>query len=324
MSAAPLIEIHGLQKRFGSVDVLNSLDIEILEGEIFGFLGTNGAGKSTTINILTSQIVADAGWIKIAGAPASSETNRMIGLAPQDIALYPRLTVQENLHFFAGVYGLIGASRRRHVDRVLDLMELRSVSSIEVEKLSGGWQRRLNLAVALVHQPRIVVLDESTVGMDVEARFKMWEVIRVLKSESVTVVLTTHLMDEAEALCDRIGILHDGRLAAVGTMDELRAVIPAVQLAEVECSDMQLLTRRAEATNFLTRHHAGRLTLLLPEQFPIRGLIDRLAPVEIQSVRLRTISLSDVFLEIASTKTGVQQHRSDAGASREASVGDAK
>lgn len=300
MHTAPLIEIHGLQKRFGSVEVLNGVDVDILEAEIFGFLGTNGAGKSTTINILTNQILADDGTIEIAGMPVSNESNRLIGLAPQDIALYPRLSVRENLRFFAGVYGLNGAARRRHVDRALDKMDLRSVSSIVVENLSGGWQRRLNLAVALVHQPRIVILDESTVGMDVEARLLMWETIREMKTEGVTVVLTTHLMDEAEVLCDRIGILHNGRIAALGTMDELRSVVPAVQLAEVECSDTQLLMRRAKASNILTRNHAGRLTLLLQEPLTIRGLIDRLAPLEVQSVRLRDISLKDVFLEIAS------------------------
>ena len=301
MDTAPIIEIHGLRKRFGSVEVLNGVDVDILEAEIFGFLGTNGAGKSTTINILTNQIVPDDGTIDIAGMPVSDETNRLIGLAPQDIALYPRLTVRENLRFFAGIYGLIGGARRRHVDRILDVVELRSESSTAVEKLSGGWQRRLNLAVALVHQPRIAILDESTVGMDVEARFRMWETIRALKTDGVTVVLTTHLMDEAEALCDRIGILHNGRIAALGTIDQLRAIVPAVQLAEIECSNMQLLMRRAKASNFLTRHHAGRVTLLLPEQLTIRDLIDRLEPLDIQSARLRDISLSDVFLEIAST-----------------------
>jgi ABC-2 type transport system ATP-binding protein len=301
MSAVPLIEIDRLQKRFGTVEVLKGVDVDILEGEIFGFLGTNGAGKSTTINILTNQITADSGTIKIAGMPASTESNRLIGLAPQDIALYPHLSARENLNFFAGVYGMRGAARHRHVARVLDGLELRSMSNIEVEKLSGGWQRRLNLAIALVHQPRIAILDESTVGMDVEARFNMWDTIRALKTDGVTVVLTTHLMDEAEALCDRIGILHDGRIAALGTMDELRDVVPAVELAEVECSDMQLLMRHAEASGFVTRHYAGRLTLLLPKQLTIGDLIERLAPLEIQSARLRAISLSDVFLEITST-----------------------
>jgi ABC-2 type transport system ATP-binding protein len=233
--------------------------------------------------------------------PASDETNRLIGLAPQDIALYPRLTVRENLCFFAGIYGLFGGIRRRQVDRILDVVELRSESSTVVEKLSGGWQRRLNLAVALVHQPRIAILDESTVGMDVEARLKMWETVRALKTDGVTVVLTTHLMDEAELLCDRIGILHNGRIVALGTMDELRAIVPAVQLADIECSDMQSLMRRAEASNFPTRHHAGRVTLLLPDQLSIREIVDQLAPLDIQSARLRDVSLGDVFLEIAST-----------------------
>ncbi len=129
----------------------------------------------------------------------------------------------------------------------------------------------------------------------------MWESIRALKVEGVTVMLTTHLMDEAETLCDRIAILHEGKIEALGTMDELRAIVPAVEMAEVECSDMPALKRRAEAIGFSTRVYAGRLTLLLPERFTIRDLIERLAPLEIRSVRLRAVSLSDVFLEIIST-----------------------
>lgn len=301
MSTGPIIEINGLRKRFGTVDVLRGVDVDIIEGEIFGFLGTNGAGKSTAINILTNQIAADHGAINIAGVPVSPASNRLIGLAPQDIALYPHLSARENLSFFAGVYGMRGTARRRRVAQVLDGLGLHSVSNIAVEKLSGGWQRRLNLAVALVHQPRIAILDESTVGMDVEARYKMWDTIRALKTDDVTVVLTTHLMDEAEALCDRIGILHDGRIAALGTLDELRVIVPAVELAEVECSDMQLLVRHAEASGFATRHYAGQLALLLPQRLTIRDLIERLAPLEIQSVRLRGVSLSDVFLEITSS-----------------------
>jgi ABC-2 type transport system ATP-binding protein len=290
-----------LQKHFGAVEVLKNVDVDILQGEIFGILGANGAGKSTMINILTNQITADGGAIEIGGVPASTETNPIIGLAPQDIALYPHLSARENLSFFAGVYGLRGVSRRQRVNRVLDELELRSVSDIEVEKLSGGWQRRLNLGVALVHQPRIAILDESTVGMDVEARFKMWETIGSLKTNGITVVLTTHLMDEAEALCDRIGILHEGRIAALGTMDELRGVVPAVELAEVECSDMKALMLHADACGLATRLYGGHLTLLLSERLTIRDLIERLGPLEVRSARLRAVSLSDVFLEITSS-----------------------
>ena len=309
MSVLPLIRINHLMKHFGAVEVLKGVDVNIFENEIFGFLGTNGSGKSTTINIMTNQITADSGTIEIAGQPTSSETNRMIGLAPQEIAIYPHLSVYENLNFFAGVYGLSGGARRRSVDQILDRLNLRTVRRKEAATLSGGWQRRLNLAIALVHQPKIAILDEPTVGMDVEARFQMWEAIRALKAEDVTVILTTHLMDEAETLCDRIGILHEGEIAALGTMDELRVVVPAVEMAEVECSDMEALKRRAEAIGLTSRVYAGRLTLLLPERFTIRDLVERLAPLEVRSVRLRNVSLSDVFLEIVSTSVSKMNQR---------------
>ncbi len=301
MSASSMIAINGVSKRFGAVEVLNGLSVDVLEGEIFGLLGSNGAGKSTTINILTSQIVADAGTIEIGGQPVSADTNPLIGLVPQDIALYPHLTVLENLSFYSGIYGLNGQTRRRQVERVTEKMELGSVSHVAVEKLSGGWQRRLNLAVALVHKPRILILDESTVGMDVEARLKMWETIRSLTSDGTTIVLATHLMDEAEALCHRIGILHEGRIAALGTMDELQNEVPAAQLAEVEVSDSRLLRDRTKASNIQTRFHAGRTLLLLPERLTLRDLIDRLAPLEIQSARLREVALGDVFLEVVTS-----------------------
>lgn len=304
MADSPLIHIEGLRKQFGAAEVLKGVDVDIAEGEVFGFLGSNGAGKSTTINILTSQIAADGGTVLVAGEPPGARTNRAIGLAPQEIALYPHLTVRENLNFFAGVYGLRGSERRQGVARVLDRLALLPEGGKTVETLSGGWQRRVNLAVALVHRPRIAILDEPTAGMDVEARFQMWETIRGLRAEGVTVVLTTHLMDEAEELCDRIGILHEGRIAVIGTLDELRNSVPARGLAEIECSDRDALLRRADAEGLATRTYAGHLTLLLGEPLSMRDLVDRLAPVEITSVRLRPVSLSDVFLEVISDKTG--------------------
>lgn len=303
MSAVPVITIRDLVKRFGAVEILRGVNVDIFEGEIFGFLGANGAGKSTTINIVTNQITADGGAVEIAGQPTSKETNRMIGLAPQEIALYPHLSVRENLNFFAGVYGLKGGERRRQVAHILDGLNLCSMSENSASTLSGGWQRRLNLAVALVHRPRIAILDEPTVGMDVEARYEIWETIRALKHEGVTVVLTTHLMDEAEALCDRIGILHNGKISALGTMDELRAIVPAIELAEVECSDNQALRIHADALGIATRIYAGQLTLLLQKRLTMRELIEQLAPMEVRSVRLRAITLSDVFLETVSTHT---------------------
>lgn len=298
MAPAPIIRIERLTKRFGRKEVLRGVSLDIFEAEVFGLLGANGAGKSTIIKIVTNQTRADDGAVEIGGQPPSGETNRMIGLAPQEIAVYPQLSVRENLAFFARAYGLTGAQVRRNVNRTLDEVHLRSIGGQRAATLSGGWRRRLNLAVALVHDPRIGVLDEPTAGMDIEARQQTWEVMRGLRSREVTVVLTTHLMDEAEAVCDRIGILHEGRIAALGTLAELRTIVPAVELAEVESADSSALQRRAAAAGFATRVYAGRLTLLMQERLAIAEIIARLAPIEIRSIRLRSISLGDVYLEV--------------------------
>lgn len=300
MSAPPVFSVRDLRKRFDGTVVLDGLTIEIPEGEIFGFLGGNGAGKSTAINIVTNQLGADSGDVEILGLPPGVAANRLIGLAPQEVALYQQLSVIDNLRFFAGAYGYVGRAKRAYVDRVVEMMDLHSVRNIPVENLSGGWSRRLNLAAALVHRPRIAILDESTVGMDVEARFRTWQTVRRLKTDGVTVVFTTHLMDEAEAVCDRIGILHEGKLAALGTMKQLRRIVPASQLADVECDDTHALVRCAEAAKVPVRDKAGRLTLFLPKRTSIRDLVEQLTPVEIRSVRLRDVSLGDVFLEICS------------------------
>jgi ABC-2 type transport system ATP-binding protein len=292
-----MITLRGLEMSFGSRRVLRGLYLTVGEGEVYGLLGNNGAGKSTAINILTGLLQADAGEALVAGGPLTPATRTWTGVAPQEIALYPHLTCRENLLFFAGVYHLRGSARRRRVDDVIRIMELGDHASTPVAALSGGWQRRLNLAVAIVHGPRVLILDEPTAGLDIQTRHNLWASIRRFAREGTSVLLTTHMLDEAEILCDRVGILHAGRIVREGTVDGLWQSVPAAELAEVEAEDDEALLARARSLRIPTRRYGGQLTLLLPSPTTLAALVQRLDGVAVRSLRLRPIGLTQVFLE---------------------------
>ena len=220
------IQAVGLTKKYKGVTAVDGLDLSIRSGELFSLLGVNGAGKTTTIKMLsclTQPTSGDAllGGMSIKKDPAA--VKRIIGVSPQETAVAPNLTVRENLELMCGVRGY---SRARSRERAAELSEefgLGEVSGRKAGKLSGGWQRRLSIAMALTGQPEILFLDEPTLGLDVIARSELWDTVRCLKGKT-TVVLTTHYMEEAEALSDRIGIMRGGRLLALGTVGELKAL----------------------------------------------------------------------------------------------------
>lgn len=220
------IQAVGLTKKYKGVTAVDGLDLSIRSGELFSLLGVNGAGKTTTIKMLsclTQPTSGDAllGGMSIKKDPAA--VKRIIGVSPQETAVAPNLTVHENLELMCGVRGY---SRARSRERAAELSEefgLGEVSGRKAGKLSGGWQRRLSIAMALTGQPEILFLDEPTLGLDVIARSELWNTVRCLKGKT-TVVLTTHYMEEAEALSDRIGIMRGGRLLALGTAGELKAL----------------------------------------------------------------------------------------------------
>ena len=301
-----MIVMRDTEKSFGARRVLAGLDLSVQEGEVYGLLGNNGAGKSTTINILTGLLGSDAGEVSVAGQPPSAEVRTLIGVAPQEIALYQHLTLRENLRFFGGVHRLRGSTLTRQVDRVIQTLDLSEYGDAPVSTMSGGGQRRVNLAVAIVHAPAIVILDEPTAGLDVQARYEVWEFVRLLRSEGTTVLLTTHMMDEAEALCDRVGILHGGRVLREGSVDALCREIPAAELAEVDVEDIALLLSRANALGISVRRYGSRITLLLPAKTTLADLIGQFQRVPIRSITLRPVGLHQVFLELTQAeKVGV-------------------
>lgn len=221
------IETKGLTKRYGDTAAVKSLDLTVRQGELFALLGVNGAGKSTTIKMLSCLVRPTAGDALLLGHSIltdSSAVKRLINVSPQETAVAPNLTVQENLELMAGVYG--AADSAAQAADMRERLGLDEVARRRAKALSGGWQRRLSIAMALISQPEILFLDEPTLGLDVLARRELWAVIRALKGHTTT-ILTTHYLEEAEALADRVGIMAGGELRAVGTPEELKAMTGA-------------------------------------------------------------------------------------------------
>ena len=216
-----MLRLMNLQKSFGAIRAVDGLSLEVRRGEIFGLLGPNGAGKSTTISMCIGLIEPDSGSVEIegAGSPREARARRHLGLAPQSLALYDDLTAEENLIFFARLYGV--ASPRKRAAELLELIGLSGRGGDRVKGFSGGMKRRLNLAVALVHEPELVLLDEPTAGVDPQSRASILDLVRTLAARGVTVVYTTHYMDEAQRVCDRVAIVDRGKLLALGTVEEL-------------------------------------------------------------------------------------------------------
>ena len=221
---ANAIEVRGLVKRFGAFVAVNHLDLSIRRGELLSLLGPNGAGKSTTLRILTTLMPPTEGSVVIGGFHVPRENDRikpLLGLAPQEIALYERLSPRANLRFFARLYGMWGRELEQRILEVLESVELTDKVDQPVDTLSGGQQRRVNIAAALVHDPEVIFLDEPTVGLDPVTRAAIWKILERLKARGKTLVLTTHYMDEAEILSDRVAIVDHGQLLVVGTTAEL-------------------------------------------------------------------------------------------------------
>lgn len=215
-----MLQIKEVRKRYGPTVAVDGISLSVRAGEVFGLLGPNGAGKSTTIAMAVGLLRPDSGDVAIEGlgSPADPEVRRAIGLAPQTLALYDDLTGAENLSFFGSLYGIGGAALAGRVDAMLEFVGLADRRKHKVKTYSGGMKRRLNLAAALVHEPRILFLDEPTAGVDPQSRNAIFENIRELQRRGLTVIYTTHYMEEAQRLCDRVGVIDRGRLLAVDTV----------------------------------------------------------------------------------------------------------
>lgn len=275
-----MLALRGLRKSYGgAAPAVDGLRLEVRTGEVFGLLGPNGAGKTTTVSILTGLLVPDEGTVDLLGlgSPTRPEVRARLGLAPQALALYDGLTGEENVALFGRLFGLEGERLRERVKAALDFVGLRDRGKDAVAAYSGGMKRRLNLAVALVHDPDLVVLDEPTVGVDPQSRNLILENIRALRAAGKTVVYTTHYMEEAERLCDRVGILDHGRLLALDTVPGLLRAHAAKPVLVVEVAGEE---RRIESDD------------------PLGALNEVAARQSVASFRVERPHLEQVFLHL--------------------------
>ena len=215
------IETRQLTKKFKEKVAVDEINLQIKKGELFALLGTNGAGKTTTIKMLSGLILPTSGDIEIENMDMKKDIfkiKEILNVSPQETAIAPNLTVKENLEFMAGVYQI--SNKEKKIDELIKQFKLEEILNKRTKTLSGGWQRRLSIAISLINNPKILFLDESTLGLDVIARKELWKVINELKGK-ITIILTTHYMEEAESLSDRIGIMANGKLVDVGTSEDL-------------------------------------------------------------------------------------------------------
>ena len=291
-SGAPAaVVISGAVKRFGAVTAVDGLELLVPVGHCFGLLGPNGAGKSTTMRMLTGQAIADAGTIEVLGyqLPAESKLARArMGLCPQESNLDIDLSVREVLSVFARLYRVPAARRRRAVDDALSLAGLTARADDLAVTLSGGMQRRLLIARALIHQPELVLLDEPTVGLDPQVRQEIWSLILALRERGATVLMSTHYIEEAQRLSDQVAIMSAGRVVALGTPIELIHSHAGREAVDVIGSraELQALRERADADGLPTRASGPALTYLRAEEFDGR----------IPSGHRRAATLEDVFV----------------------------
>ncbi len=299
------IEVRDLTRRFGEFVAVDHISFDVAEGEIFGFLGSNGAGKSTTIRMLCGLLHPSSGSARVGGLDIARDpegVKRRIGYMSQKFSLYELLTVDQNIRFFAGLYGLSGERLKERRRFVLDMAGLKGREHMLTRDLSGGWRQRLALGCAILHEPPILFLDEPTGGVDPISRRQFWQLIDMLASRGVTVLVTTHYLDEAER-CERVALMHRGRIAAIGTIAEVKGIFQDRAIVEIRASDpvgaMRVLDEMPEVEKtslFGTAVHA-MLPQAAAEQVPIADRL-REAGITVTSQARVEPSLEDVFLEV--------------------------
>jgi ABC-2 type transport system ATP-binding protein len=302
----PLIAVEGLVKSFGTFAAVKNISFQVNEGEIFGFLGPNGAGKSTTIKVMCTLLRPTAGKVRIAGYDVVTQSDAVrstIGIVFQDNSLDSGLTALENLEFHCMMYHIPRSERARRIAGVLDLMDLDEHKNRIVKTFSGGMRRRLEIARGLLHEPRLMILDEPTVGLDPQTRNYIWQYVRQLRERHHTAIfMTTHYMDEAEN-CDRIAIIDHGEIVALDTPAELKKLVGEDQIELTTNDNTRAVTIIAETYHLPVTEREGRVTFEVSgsERFVPKLLAElpqRNVDLEIQTLQVRRPSLEDVFLKL--------------------------
>ena len=279
-----IAEVRDLVVRFGDVTAGDGLSFDVKDGEVFGFLGPNGAGKTTTIRTITTIQRPTSGKVFIDGHDTSVdylEARKLIGIAQQHIALDKDLTIRQNIKQHALLHKIPKSEMESRIEYAADLLGLQEYMDRKVESLSGGWKRKASIVCAIVHRPRLLLLDEPTAGLDTRSRHLLWDLVRDLNSRGTTILLTTHYIEEAESLCDRVAIINHGRLVAVGTVEELRDIIGRVAVEYQE-------DNRQTVRYFPTRDAAKAYSATLGDIY----------------FNIRRTTLEDVFLELTGEDRG--------------------
>jgi ABC-2 type transport system ATP-binding protein len=304
-----ILEVSNLSKKFGNVEALKRVSFSIKEGELYGLLGPNGAGKTTTINVISTISQPDTGYVKINGTDLknnSMECKKSIGVVPQEISLYNELSAYDNLMFWGSLYSLNYEDLQNKIDETLSLMGLSDRKKDKIKTYSGGMKRRINIASALLHSPKILFMDEPTVGIDPQSRNLIFDVLEELHQNGMTIIYTTHYMEEAERLCDRIGIIDHGNIIAEGTLDELRETTKAEESIKIHSENseefnvekIKQIKNCLDISNgvitFSSKNSSRDLPLILTEL--------NNAKVGIQQIEIQKVNLETIFLNLTGRK----------------------
>lgn len=298
-----IVNANGLTKRFKDFTAVDNLSFDVRRGEIFSLLGPNGAGKTTTLSMLSCLLPPTAGEALIDGhsiVSAAPAVKQVIGVVPQELALYPTLTARQNLRFWGQMAGLSGADLRHRIDELLEQVTLTDRAGDRVETYSGGMKRRLNIAIGLLHRPQLVFMDEPTVGIDPQSRRRILDMVRELRDEGMTVIYTTHYMEEAEELSDRVGIIDHGKLIALGTQDELTRLVgsdEAVQLHLGEGDTGAALIPALSAIDGVHQASAANGTITLNVTGAAATLAQAVSAANAAGARIRSIEIQEPNLE---------------------------
>ena len=306
-----VIVIKNLTKRFNDKLVIDNISLEIDKGEIFGLVGPNGAGKSTLINIMVGLLSIDKGEVFIEGYSISKETLKAkskMGLVPQEIALFENLTAKENLEYWGGLYGLRGALLKERIQEALEISALQEHTKKFIKNYSGGMKRRLNIAVAMMHHPEVLIMDEPTVGVDPQSRNHIFEVIRRMNKEyNTTIIYTSHYMEEVETLCDRILIMDLGKEVAYGSKEELKRIVKSDKVIKIvaqgELEDLMFDIKKLPNVRGVELK-VSELKIIVSEKTTLNELFNEISKhkIEIKNICIEEPTLEEVFLTLTGKK----------------------
>ncbi len=301
-----MLEIKNISKSFGTTKAVDNISLTLEKGAFYGLLGPNGAGKSTTINILSTVLKPDEGAVSINGFDLLKEPQKCkqsIGIVPQEIALYEELSAYDNLMFWGGLYNLSGSALKQNINDTLELMGLSDRKNDKINSYSGGMKRRINIAAALLHRPQLLLMDEPTVGIDPQSRNLIFDVLEKLHGDGMTIIYTTHYMEEAERLCNKIGIIDHGKIIGEGTLDEMRAASSTEDVIKIQAKSLNDGQIEVVKNHWKDAVKIQGNSIAISEKDKGVSLMEQLSflnnqEIEINKVEIIPVNLETIFLNL--------------------------